>query len=84
MAITEDFLAYFGTCKIGLVLRTKYHRNIQTLISKSDISMWQHDLDPWWHHNTTALIPIEGIDPAEERVEGNGPVKGATMGFKIF
>ena len=29
-----------------------------------------------------ALILIEGIDAAEERVEGNGPVKGATMGFK--
>ena len=32
----------------------------------------------------TALIPIEGIGVAEERVEGNGPVKGATMGFQKF
>ena len=30
----------------------------------------------------TALIPIEGIGATEERVEGNGPVKGATMGFQ--
>ena len=29
-----------------------------------------------------ALIPIEGIGVAEERVEGNGPVKGATMSFQ--
>ena len=34
-------------------------------------------------HNLS-LIPIEGIDATEERVEGNGPVKGATMGFKII
>ena len=46
LAITEDFLAHFGICKIGLVLRTEYHRNIQTLISKSDFSMWQYDLEP--------------------------------------
>ena len=39
------FLAYFGICKIGLVLQTKYYRNIQTLIYKSDFSMWQHDLE---------------------------------------
>ena len=26
-------------------------------------------------------IPIEEIGASEERVEGNGPVKGATMGF---
>ena len=31
-----------------------------------------------------ALIPIEGIGAAEERVEGNGPVKGATMGFQFI
>ena len=45
LAITEDFLAYFGTCKIGLVLRIEYHKNIQTLISKSNFSMWQHNLE---------------------------------------
>ena len=27
---------------------------------------------------------IEGIGTAKECVEGNGPVKGATMGFKNF
>ena len=32
----------------------------------------------------TALIPIEVIGAAEERVEGNGPVKGATMSFNNF
>ena len=31
----------------------------------------------------TALIPIEGIGAAEEHVEGNEPVKGATKDFKI-
>ena len=45
LVIIEDFLAYFGTCKIGLVLRTDYYRNIQILISKSNFSMWQHDLE---------------------------------------
>ena len=45
MVIIEDLLAYFGICKIGLVLQTKYYRNIQTLIYKSDFSMWQHDLE---------------------------------------
>ena len=30
----------------------------------------------------TALIPIEEIGAAEECVEGNGPVKGATMDFQ--
>ena len=34
-------------------------------------------------HNM-ALIPIEGIGAAKEHVEGNEPVKGATMNFKIF
>ena len=32
----------------------------------------------------TALILIEGIGAAEECVEGNGPVKGTTMGFQNF
>ena len=45
MTITEDFLSYFGICKTGLVLQTKYYRNIKTLIYKSDFSMWQHDLE---------------------------------------
>ena len=40
LAITEDFLAY-----LGLALRIEYHRNIQTLIYKSDFSMWQHNLE---------------------------------------
>ena len=45
LVIIEDFLAYFGTCKIGLVPRIEYQRNIQTLIYKSDFSIWQHDLE---------------------------------------
>ena len=45
MAITEDLLAYFGVCKTGLVLQIEYYRNIQTLISKSNFSMWQYDLE---------------------------------------
>ena len=45
IAITEDLQAYFGVCKTGLVLQIKYHRNIQTLISKSNFSIWQHDLE---------------------------------------
>ena len=47
MTITEDLLAYFGICKTRLVLQTKYYRNIQTLISKSDFRMWQHDLETY-------------------------------------
>ena len=42
------------------------------------------DLNPWLHHNTTTLIPIEGIGTAEGVDWRAGPVKGATMGFKIF
>ena len=34
----------FGVCKTWLVLYIKYNKNIQTLIFKSDFSMWQHDL----------------------------------------
>ena len=45
MAIIEDLLAYFGICKTGLVLQKKYYRKIQTLISKSNFSIWQHDLE---------------------------------------
>ena len=35
----------FGVCKIGLVSHIEYDRNIQTLISKSDFSMQQHNLE---------------------------------------
>ena len=55
MAITEDLLAYFGICKIGLVLQTKYYRNVQTLIFKSDFSMWQHDLEIHYGISTRPL-----------------------------
>ena len=30
------------------------------------------------------VIGGEGIGTTEERVEGNGPAKGATMGFQKF
>ena len=55
LAIIEDFLAYFGICKIGLVLQIKYYRNIQTLIYKSDFSMWQHDLETYDDITTQSL-----------------------------
>ena len=42
------------------------------------------NLNPCLHHNTTALILIEGIDASEGADWRAGPVKGATMGFKIF
>ena len=45
MAITVDYQVYFSICKTGLVLHIEYNRNIQTLIFKSDFSMWQHDLE---------------------------------------
>ena len=35
----------FGVCKTGLVSHIEYDRNIQTLINKSELSMWQHDLE---------------------------------------
>ena len=35
-------------------------------------------------HMLKSNLEIEGIGAAEERVEGNRPVKGATIGFKIF
>ena len=35
----------FGVCKIGLVSCIEYNRNIQTLISKSELNMQQHDLE---------------------------------------
>ena len=40
------------------------------------------DLNPCMHHNTTSLIPIEGIGSAEGVELQAGPVKGASMGFK--
>ena len=45
MTITEDYQAYFSVCKTGLVSHIEYNRNIQTLISKYNFSMWQHDLE---------------------------------------
>ena len=35
-------------------------------------------------HKALSKQRCEGINAAEERVEGNRPVKGATMGFKTF
>ena len=35
----------FGVCKTGLVSYIEYDRNNQTLIFKSELSMWQHDLE---------------------------------------
>ena len=46
MVNTADLLAYFGVCKIRLVLQIEYHRNIQILIYKSNFSMWQYNLEP--------------------------------------
>ena len=34
----------FGVCKTGLVSCIEYDRNNQTLISKSELNMRQHDL----------------------------------------
>ena len=42
------------------------------------------DLNPWLRHNTTSLIPIEGIGAAEDVELRAGFVKGADMDFKIF
>ena len=42
----------FIVCKIRLVSHIEYDRNIQTLISKFDFSMWQHDLET--HDSITA------------------------------
>ena len=42
----------FGICKIGLVSHIEYDRNIKTLISKSELSMRQHDLET--HDSITA------------------------------
>ena len=85
MAIIEDLLAYFGVCKIGLVLQIEYHRNIQTLISKLDFSMWQHNLET--HHSITRWPLFYQLKKLAQRklcVEGNGPVKGTTMDFLNF
>ena len=42
------------------------------------------NLNPCLHHNTTALIPIEGIDAAEGVDWQARPVKGLAMGLKYF
>ena len=55
LAITKDLLSNFDICKPGLVQQTKYYRNIQTLISKSDFSMSQHDLET---HNSITTRPL--------------------------
>ena len=55
MAITEDFLAYFGVCKTWLVLQIEYYRNIQTLIYKFNFSIWQHDLET---HDSITTRPL--------------------------
>ena len=55
MAITEDLLAYFGIYKTWLVLQTKYYKNIQTLIYKSDFIIWQHNLET---HDGITIRPL--------------------------
>ena len=55
LSVTEDLQAYFGICKTGLVQQTEYYRNIQTLISKYDFSMWQHDLET---HDIISTRPL--------------------------
>ena len=42
----------FGVCKTGLVSCIEYDRNNQTLISKSELNMQQHDLET--HGSITA------------------------------
>ena len=83
MTITEDLLAYFGICKTGLVLHIEYNRNIQILISKSSFIMWQHDLEI---HDDIIIRPLwyqlKELVQRKLCVEGNGPVKGATIGFQ--
>ena len=41
----RGLISLFGVCKIVLVSHIEYDRNIQTLIYKSDFSMWQQDLE---------------------------------------
>ena len=64
----------------------EYHRNIQTLIFKSDFSMWKHDLKIHYSIITRSLwYQLKELAQRKLCVEGNGPVKGATMGVhKIF
>ena len=45
----------FGVCKTGLVSHIEYNRNIQTLISKSDFSMWQYNLET---HDSITTRPL--------------------------
>ena len=41
----RGFTSLFSICKTGLVSHIEYNENIQTLISKSEFSMRQHDLE---------------------------------------
>ena len=47
--------------------------------------MWQHDLET---HNSITTRPLwyqlKELAQRKLYMEGNGPVKGATMGFQIF
>ena len=45
----------FGVYKTGLVSHIEYDRNIQTLISKSELSMRQHDLET---HDSITVQPL--------------------------
>ena len=44
--------------------------------------MWQHSFEPMIACNMTTVIPIDGIDIAEDVELRARPVSGAAMGFK--
>ena len=48
----REISSLFGVCKTGLVSCIEYDRNNQTLISKSELNMRQHNLET--HGSITA------------------------------